>query len=86
LVKHDSDNVRQLPEDRQNQTPVVSNATHDTVLAKQLMADDFFMTTTSGTVTDKAAELGAAAIRTTSLEPERHTATGDTASQADAAR
>ena len=35
-----------------------SYARHDTVLAKQLMADDFFMTSTSGAVKDKAAELG----------------------------
>ena len=33
-------------------------ARNDTVLAKQLMADDFFMTTTSGAVKDKTAELG----------------------------
>jgi hypothetical protein len=33
-------------------------ALHDTVVAGQLMAEDFFMTTTSGEVKSKAAELG----------------------------
>lgn len=33
-------------------------ALHDTASALHLMADDFFMTTSSGTVKDRAAELG----------------------------
>ena len=33
-------------------------ARHDTTLAKQLMADDFFMTSTAGTTKDKNGEMG----------------------------